>query len=304
VPTSPPRLEVEIYAQRAHLFLAAIAQGLPASAAMEASGTLGRCSFSHDDKCFFPENASIGPIMDRVGHLSAARRLVVSGCEGGGDTTIFLVSGAVVAIASDRALRALWTDRSRRREDSLEALPDFISLPRDEEGRPIIPQSHVTALVEAQDAWALELDTLARCHAFNYAGAAGHATDIGAFAADGAAQHPSWESDEDAKLGHRQVVGIRRSGVRRVGRQDAHPTATVRRGPQGHGAVLTPDHGRSIRQQVLFGRGAEYTTAAQLSSTLNRCDFHFLIDISDAYHLSLWAGCGGELRPVKRSVIL
>jgi hypothetical protein len=47
-----------------------------------------------------------------------------------------------------------------------------------------------------------------------------------------------------------------------------------------------------------------YTTAAQLSSTLNRCDFHFSIDISDAYHLSLWAGCGGELRPVQRPVIV
>ena len=49
--------------------------------------------------------------------------------------------------------------------------------------------------------------------------------------------------------------------------------------------------------------GVTYTTAAQLSSTLNRCDFHFSIDISDAYHLSLWAGCGGELRPIKRPII-
>ena len=40
--------------------------------------------------------------------------------------------------------------------------------------------------------------------------------------------------------------------------------------------------------------GVKYTTAAQLSSTLNQCDFHFSIDISDAYHLSLWAGCGGR----------
>jgi hypothetical protein len=46
--------------------------------------------------------------------------------------------------------------------------------------------------------------------------------------------------------------------------------------------------------------GVTYTTAAQL----NRCDFHFSIVISDAYHLSLWAGCGGELRPVQRPVIV
>ena len=48
--------------------------------------------------------------------------------------------------------------------------------------------------------------------------------------------------------------------------------------------------------------GVTYTTAVQLSSTLNRCDFHFSIDISDAY-LSLWAACGGELRPIKRPII-
>jgi hypothetical protein len=52
VPTSPPRPEEETFAQSVHLFLAAIAQGLPAAGAMEAFGTLGRGSFSHDDKCF------------------------------------------------------------------------------------------------------------------------------------------------------------------------------------------------------------------------------------------------------------
>jgi hypothetical protein len=54
VPTSPPRPEVEIFAQSVHLFLAAIAQGMPAAGAMEAFGTLGRGRFSHDDKCFYP----------------------------------------------------------------------------------------------------------------------------------------------------------------------------------------------------------------------------------------------------------
>ena len=31
--------------------------------------------------------------------------------------------------------------------------------------------------------------------------------------------------------------------------------------------------------------GATYTTVAQLSNSLDRCDFTFSIDISDAYHL-------------------
>ncbi len=42
--------------------------------------------------------------------------------------------------------------------------------------------------------------------------------------------------------------------------------------------------------------GVTYTTAAQLSSTLNRCDSHFSVDFSDAYHLANWAGCGGEFQ--------
>ena len=46
--------------------------------------------------------------------------------------------------------------------------------------------------------------------------------------------------------------------------------------------------------------GVTYTTAAQLSSALNQCDFTFSVDISDAYHLAWWAGCGGELRPTRR----
>jgi hypothetical protein len=81
-PTSPSRPEVETFAQSVHLFLAAlflaaIAQDLPAAAAgaMEAFGTLGRGSFSHDDKCFYPESAALGPIADHIGLLSTARRL-------------------------------------------------------------------------------------------------------------------------------------------------------------------------------------------------------------------------------------
>jgi hypothetical protein len=122
-------------------------QGMPAAGAMAAFSTLGKGSFSHDDKYFYLESISLGPIADRIGFLSTARRLVVSSCEGGGETTIFLLAGAVAAVASlsDKALRAAWTDGPRRRE-GLEAFPEFIALLRDEEGRLIIPQSRVTAL--------------------------------------------------------------------------------------------------------------------------------------------------------------
>ena len=54
---------------------------------------------------------------------------------------------------------------------------------------------------------------------------------------------------------------------------------------------------------MYFDWGVSYTTAVQLNSTPNRCDFRFSMDISDAYHLSLWGGCGGELRAVRRHVL-
>ena len=50
-----------------------------------------------------------------------------------------------------------WPEEARR---VAESLSDFISLPRDEEGLPIIPTPRVTALVEAKEAWATELGTL------------------------------------------------------------------------------------------------------------------------------------------------
>jgi hypothetical protein len=197
VPTSPPRPKVELYAQSIHLFLAAIAQGMPSLAVMEAFGTLGKGSFSHDDKSFFPENESLGTIADSIGHFS--RRLVVSGCKGEGDTTIFLVSGAVAAIASDRALQTPWADRSRCKKGCLETLPDFISLQRDEEGRPIIQQSWSTAFVEARDAWASELGSLDAVMLSITLGQLVMLRVSALLQQKTLLNHPSWETDKEAK---------------------------------------------------------------------------------------------------------
>jgi hypothetical protein len=62
VPTSPPRLLIEDYGQTVHLFLAAVAQGMAVADALAEFAQ----DFSHDDKCFFPENAVLGPVADRI----------------------------------------------------------------------------------------------------------------------------------------------------------------------------------------------------------------------------------------------
>ncbi len=97
---------------------------------------------------------------DRIGLLHGAEHRVVRGCEGEADTTLFLVGGVIAALVSEKRLRSQWLEEARRAAGGLESLPDFIALPRDEVGRPIIPTSRVTALVEARDAWASELGTL------------------------------------------------------------------------------------------------------------------------------------------------
>ena len=142
----------------------------------------------HDDRCFFPSNEGLGPVADHIGLLHRAERKVVRGCEGEADTTLFLVDGMVAAVVCWRRLRVQWLEEARLDAGGLESLPDFISLPRDEEGRPIIQTSRVTALVDAKEAWATELGTLAAVTRSITRGAARHATHC--VAANGAVQPP------------------------------------------------------------------------------------------------------------------
>ena len=89
----------------------------------------------------------LGPISDRVSELQTASRLVIRGAEGEHDWTIFVVAGRAAAVVADRRIRIRWDEETRRATGGLETMPDFIALPRDEQGRPIIPRTRVTALV-------------------------------------------------------------------------------------------------------------------------------------------------------------
>ena len=73
---------------------------------------------------------------------------------------IYVSHGQIVAITAGARLRSKASSRPGAPLPSLSSLPDFIALPRDESGRPIIPKSRVTALVEAQEAWHTELGQL------------------------------------------------------------------------------------------------------------------------------------------------
>ena len=73
-----------------------------------------------------------------IGLHHRAERQVVRGCEGEEYTTLFLVDVMVAAVVCGRQLRVQWLEEARRDASGLESLPDFSSLPRDEEGHPII----------------------------------------------------------------------------------------------------------------------------------------------------------------------
>ena len=76
-------------------------------------GGVGRGQFSleiSDDRCFFPENAALGPVADRSSLLARAERRVILGYEGAADITLFLVDGAVAALVCGKRLRAQWME--------------------------------------------------------------------------------------------------------------------------------------------------------------------------------------------------
>ncbi len=113
--------------------------------------------------------------------------------------------------------------------------------------------------------------------------------------------HPSWENDEDANRALGPVIAKwLASGVEFVAWDNRmpillQPCGAVPKGSAPFNRLITDAR---FANKLYSDWGVAYTTA---SSTLNQCDFHF--PISDSYHLALWAGCSGELRPIRRPVI-
>ena len=108
-----------------------------------------------------------------------------------------------------------WLEAARRNVGGLESLPDFISLPRDEEGRPIIPiipMSRVTALVETMEAWATEPGSLDAVTRWITRGKLVMPRAAATSQQTALRNHPSWEKNEDAK---RAPASASPSGLRR-----------------------------------------------------------------------------------------
>jgi hypothetical protein len=169
------------------------------AAALAAFAQVSSGQFSHDDKCFFQENVVLGPVADRVCLPPGAEGRVIRGREGEADIPLFLVHGVIAALACGKLLRSQWMEDVLRASGGLESLPDLIALPRDEDGGPIIPTSRVTALVEAREAWATALGTLAAVTRSITRGQLVMPRISAPSQQTMLCNHPWWESDEDAK---------------------------------------------------------------------------------------------------------
>jgi hypothetical protein len=306
-PVSGPRPERCAFQQGVHLFLAAIAQGTALTPALKAFRVLDAGAYSYDGRCFYPDAPQLGPLADRPSVLSRAVRWVIRGAEGEHDTTLFMVEGLIAAVVSPRPLQIRWADDLRRAAGGLESLPDFIALPRDELGRPILPKSRVTALVEARAAWAVELGSLDAVTQTITEGRLVMPKVSAPTQQTTLRNHPSWENDEKAKKALGPVIAkwLASGVLEYVSWNDRLPVLLQPCGavPKGTAPFYRLITDARFGNNMYADWGVTYTTAAQLSSTLNRCDFTFSVDISDAYHLAVWAGCGGQLRTIRRPVL-
>ncbi len=106
--------------------------------------------------------------------------------------------------------------------------------------------------------------------------------------------HPAWENDKDAKRALGPVIAkwLASSVLEYVAWDDRMPILLQPCGavPKGAAPLYRLITDARFANKFYSDWGVTYTTAAQLSSTLDRRHLHFSIDISDAYHLSLWAG--------------
>ncbi len=101
--------------------------------------------------------------------------------------------------------------------------------------------------------------------------------------------HPSWEDDPKAKAALGPVIAkLLASGVLEYVGWDVRvpvllqPCGAVPKGTAPFHRLITDAR---FANSMYADWGATYTTSAQLSSTLNKCDFTFSVASSDAYHL-------------------
>ena len=132
-----------------------------------------------------------------------------------------------------------------------------------------------------------------------------------------------WAPSSAESASRRFLLGRSAAASWRIVTLPPHPTERVFSSTSPGTTACRPSGGRAGRSQkaqhpyiglsstptlpmICIPIGAPYITRAQLSSTLNRCNFKSSVDTSGDLHLSLRAGCGGDfqVRVVQRHRLL
>ena len=264
-----------MFEHASHLFVAAVGQGLPLDRAMALFSCLGGGRYSHDDHCFYPCTASLGPLSVRLALLAKSDRFVVPGADGEGNITLFIHPEGICAVVSDRRLWSRRLADIHRAPGGLLSLPDFICLPRDESGRPIVPKSSVTALVEAQEAWHSELGPIDGVSSAIVRGLLVMPKIAAPSQQTVLRNHPSFENDAAAKAALGPVIAkwLAEGVLEYVAWDDRVPILLQPCGAVPKGSASAPFFrlitDTRFANQMYSDWGVSYTSAAQLSSVLH-----------------------------------
>ena len=300
-PTGPGPLVP--FPHTSHMCLAALGAGWELHECLQMWAQVNVGSFSTNGKSFFPgPRTPQSPTRDWASH--EVRSLLLA--PGEHPVHVYVSHGSIIAVTSDHPLRP--SDKVRTAKPlSLEDLPAFIALPRDEQGRPIIPRSRVTALVEAQEAWHCELGQLDQLSSTIVRGLLVMPKIATPSQCKVLANHPSWEEDPAAQAALGPIIAkwLAQGVLEYVHWDDRRPVLLQPCGavPKGTAPFYRLITDARFGNTMYSDWGVAYTSASDLSAALHFRDFTWSADLEDAYHLSVFAGCGGLLRPCRRPVI-
>ena len=286
-----------------HMCIASLHAGWPLAEALTLWAHVHSGTFSKNGKSFYP-----GPRTPQQAPPDWTLCQVRSFPRAPGEAPIcvYSLNGSIRAISSTRSLRIDRTTSSGP-PHSLTDLPAFIALPRDEAGRPIIPKSRVTALVEAQDAWHCEFGSLDRITSVIVRGQLVMPKITTPSQCKILRNHPSWEDDPAAQAALGPIIAkwLAQGVLEYVQWDDRQPVLLQPCGavPKGTAPFFRLITDARFGNGMYSDWGVNYTSAADLSAALHHRDFTWSSDLQDAYHLSVFAGCGGLLRPVKRPLV-
>jgi hypothetical protein len=118
--------------------------------------------------------------------------------------------------------------------------------------------------------------------------------------------HPSWEDNPEAQAALGPIIAkwLTQGVLEYIQWDDRQPVLLQPCGavPKGSAPFYRLITDARFGNSMYSDWGVTYASAADLSASLQPRDFTWSADLQDAYHLSVFAGCGGALRPCKRPV--